>query len=117
VNVEARVNHSTYVPIRPFDFVLRRHFFFCFLFVRHIYMCACICGGICECECFRTELETQLSALHSKLASSEEEFGKQVEEKRKLYAMYMEFRTKFTALVETKTKLQADLIKRHDFSL
>jgi hypothetical protein len=60
------------------------------------------------------ELERQLAALQDKLGVADADRTTQLEEKRKLYSMYMEFRNKFGVLVETKTKLQADLIKSEE---
>ena len=57
-----------------------------------------------------TAAESKLVEIQGRLVICEEEKFKLSEEKRKLYSMYMEFRSKYSALVESKTKFQADLI-------
>jgi hypothetical protein len=60
------------------------------------------------------DIELQVVELQGRLVQSDEERMRVSEEKRKLYAMYVEVRNKFAALVETKTQMQAELLRSEE---
>jgi len=61
-----------------------------------------------------SSLDAQVVELQGRLVAADSERSKLAEEKRKLYAMYIEFRNKFATLVETKAKMQADLLRSEE---